>query len=286
MSEEIENPVEEATESVPTETPTDDGSANDEGSEAPRKGGFHPARLRILERENKVLMRRLDDVLARLEKKEEPAQEESIPEVDFEDDPLKAMHAEQRRIRMEIERDKAERKKRDEENEFRKNMTIANEAIIEFKEATPDYGAAIKHLSEIEFEEALEENPDLSDEEVDSLLVERLNDQKLKWIMAGKNPGEELYKRAKRRGYRAEAPKSAAEKKPDAKAEIADEKKRAQVGSSISRTPGRSSEGRVTASMIARMSEAEYREYADKLAKEKGRKLKFRDLAPDKLHGS
>jgi len=281
--EQVEEPTEveavEAVEESNEPTPQQEDRTTSTGRET--KGNVF-ARNRILERENKVILRRMEDLMARLESKAQP-EPEPVEEVPFEVDPLKSIHTRQERIERELKREREEAKKRDEERELRTKFTVANEAIQDFMDETPDYGSAIEHLGQIEYEEALEENPDLSHEEVDRLLYDRLNEQKLRWIKAGKNPGEELYKKAQRRGYRKQEAAQRPEHK-DAKAEVEAERKRAAAGSSISRAAGRASEGRVNASKIARMTDAEYREWADEqLKKSGGGRMRMKDLLAGKI---
>lgn len=248
----------------------------------PVKGNVF-ARNRILERENRVILRRMEDLIERLDRQANERQEPEIPEVDFDDDPLRAIHARQQRIEESIRRDREEAQRRELEREMRTRNTVANEAILDFAERTPDYAQAIEHLAAIEMEEALEENPHLSEDEVDAMMSQKLAEQKIRWIQEGRNPGQELYRRAQRRGYQ---PRRAAAG-GDARREVVAERKRAAAGSSISKAAGRASQGKVNAGAIARMSDAEYREWADARMKAIGKtRLSTRDIMPDKMIAS
>lgn len=286
MEEEIvETPAEEVVESPAEEPAEEQGHEAQEDPEdrttytgRPAKGNVF-ARNRVLERENKSLMRRMDELISKLDQRVAQPEEPEEPEIEFADDPLRAIHSRQERIERELKREREEAKRKEQEEASRRKMEVANNAIMDFVEETPDYNDAISHLAEIEFEEALEDNPDLSHEEIDRMLYNKLNEQKLRWIQAGKNPGEELYKKAQRRGYRRQA-----RQQPNAVAELEKERKRASAGSSISKAVGRSSEGRVTAGKIARMTDEEYRVWADELVKKRGGgRIKMRDIMADKM---
>jgi hypothetical protein len=254
----------------------------EEGGKPVRGNPF--ARLRIVERENKVMSARFNELIDRLTPKEREEAEEEIEVPDFDANPLAAIHAQQRRTETRIEKMERAAREKEAKREFQSAITIANEAIKDFAEETPDYSDAIKHLCAVDYEEAMDENPELSEKEVDNLLTQKLEQKKLNWLRAGKDPGEELYKRAIKKGY---APGSESKKGPDAKEIIAADKKRAAAGASIAKAAGRASEGKVTASAIARMTDAEYREWADRLAKEKGGvRLRTRDISADKIRSN
>lgn len=290
----VEQPVEEQealhTETETDEAPSEEGASN-EGAK-PVKGNVH-ARNRILEREKKELERsirdqelrskrmeeRLEDLLETINGRNQEPTEPEIEEPEFRHDPMGAVYAKLTKQEREQKRKEEQERQERAAAEERKVVTEINEMILDFAEETPDYEEAVGFLAELEFEEGIEDNPDLTQQEVDEKMTRELRERMKGWVRSGKDPGEELYKRAKRRGWKPQAQRP----KTDAKEQIAAENARAKAGSSISKVSGRSGTGRVTAKQISYMSDDEYRVWRDQQKKQLGRTPKMKDLMPEKI---
>lgn len=168
------------------------------------KGSVH-ARLRVLEREKKEARRRekeaqdrLEQVIALvLEKNQAEPEEEQ-----FEIDPVVRLERKVDRVAQEIQKTREEEEEEAEQQELLREQATANYAIRAFaQQAGEVYTKAVSHLAAIEMDEYLSEHDDVTPEEAEATLLEKMENDKIRWLRQGKHPGQELFLRAIRRGF-------------------------------------------------------------------------------------
>jgi hypothetical protein len=78
----------------------------------------------------------------------------------------------------------------------------ANLAIRAFAgQAGELYTKAVAHLAAAEMDEYLNEHEDVTPEEAEAALLQKMERDKIKWLRQGKNPGQELFMKSIRRGF-------------------------------------------------------------------------------------
>lgn len=261
---------------------TDDDDEDDvEDTPAPKKKGVgNPyAALRQSERTNKILAERLNRVIETLNQpKPAPEPEEEEEEFDYSDNPIEGVRHDVGKIRKDIEKQKEELARQKQEEQVQDVMARADQGIEQFKNeiGKEEYAAAVQHLIDVQLEDMMEAFPQATAEELTGLIAQQAYEEKYRLQLSGKNPAKAFYNRAKRHGYKPKArqkqddveePKA----KRNAKEELERARARAAKSGTISKSRGAAPKVPSVDDFVG-MSEDDFDDYVDSLARSKGRK--------------
>lgn len=173
------------------------------------------AKHRVSERNMELLQRRTDLILQRLvaiqpDQPEHKTEELPDPELEPEKHLIARMARmeEQRAIELQLQE-----QQRQQEMVGRAYSEVMNH-VANYRSQSPDeYDAATLYLANLHMEEAREEYPNSTDDELGQELTRRIQQTMFKWAQQGKNPGEQIMTMARRRGFNFAKPAS---KSPDA----------------------------------------------------------------------
>jgi hypothetical protein len=255
------------------------------------------ARARVLERNNRILQDRVNLLTEKfLEIAETQGASRAESAVDETDDdwtanPLDVIRRELTDLKGKL----IENEKRQEQNRtvaaqnegYVKAVRTADALIQDKLREDPDgVKSALLYLGGVIREEIIDDNPDLTDNELMIEAEKRINSFKIKCLREGRNPADEFIKRAKRYGYKPE--KKVVSDSGDAKEQITKEKERDSKSRTISTIEGSSPKTRPN---FAKLRDGEF----DRIVNEgiKSGKMRrapgafrtppMRDLIPHKL---
>lgn len=234
------------------------------------------ARARILERDNAILSERLNIILQNMQQVPQQQQQAAMQraeegEPDPELDPIGAMMYQIKSINARLDRSQYEQMQAAARGSRQQQLAYADSMIRQTAVQNPDmFNAAILHLAQIVQDQIEDEHPEMTERERLGLVQSAIEDQKLKWISSGKNPGEEYLKRAKRFGFKWEdkAPQAAPAKKADAREQIRQEKERDQRGRTIGTVKGAPAKAPMSSSAIRKMNDDQFNRWIDSSLKD------------------
>lgn len=245
---------------------------------------------RILQREQRELVRRFDHLIGVLSQPQQQYQPEpQLPDPDEDLGGFLAGKLELMEQRQEYER--MEKQQREAQEAIEREIQYAQSLASQYGRSNPEvYGNAVEFLTQQLWEEMREEYPTAMDEEIGGELYRQAQARLVTWVRAGKNPGEELMKMAKRRGFNFNAvaangngrPQPSVAKNGAAKQTIQARKEKQAKGRTISSLQGSSPGQRLTAKKILQLSDDEFADEVRSLSKQRGRKLPLRELLKGK----
>lgn len=301
IQEDVQADGEEFSEALPQEQSPEpeEGAAEQQDDEA-RKAAEAEARERaaehnrlaashrILSRNHAILTRRFNELIELVQRSQQGAapvqqtgEEEELPDPN-EDlgghlvKRLERIEAQQKREREEIER---QRQIEAEQAEFR----AVEEARNSFREQNPEvYDQAVHYLVSLYMDEAREQAPHLTDAELAQHFVREAIENQKAWYRQGKNPGQEVFAMAVRRGFDWQDPQPVQQALPqqrqqqrrqappqqDPRRQVQQQRKKQQQGRTISSVQGSQSARAMTARQVLALDEDEWE------ARVKGRPLR------------
>jgi hypothetical protein len=248
---------------------------------------------RILQREQRQLVQRFNQLIAALQPKQEAAEEEEIPDPEL--DLPGHMSKRFDRLEQKLESEKRQEEQRKQAEAIQQEFINARSLAIQYRETNPEvYDQAVDYLTNSLFQEMAEEYPEALEEELVAELGRQAQARMIQWRMAGRNPGEELMKMAARRGFSFQQQAPAAPKAPPSqqvqrkngaspKDSILQRRQKEQKARTISGLQGIAPGGKLTAKKILSMSDEDYDQQMRALEKQRGRKLTMAELIPDKV---
>lgn len=239
------------------------------------------ARIRVLEREKRLQEARERETNEKLslivQALEEGAGAREQEDVIEDGDPISMLS---RKQDAQAEALKELLKRQEDEKKHQELQQIemhANTQIQEFAKMADGieqdlYKKAVAHYVNVMLAEALEDT-DKTENEAAKDVGKQIADMKIKFVRAGKNPGEEFFKRAVLHGFqvpqvRAQQSAQQAQGKPSAKEQVAKAKDKKDVLSSISSVQGTVKRDGVVD--LGKLDEKDYFRRIVQLAKERG----------------
>lgn len=258
--ESLANPEEEEVEVVAKEEPQEKPIINPEG------------RARILSRERddarrdqEILAARLQNVLNRLPDivSNAAANAKTQPvEPDTELDPITALLRENQATRAEIRDLRNAMAQGVQISAEQQALNVANNLVSHAVSQSPEFSAAISHLSQVVMNDLDDKFPDATIKEKLALADQAIQAEKIGWIKKGKNPVNEFYRKAQILGFSYRPPEPATEtddapaakrEKETPKSQIQKEKNKqtnmASIGGASSGASVRKVDGRALAAM-------------------------------------
>lgn len=223
------------------------------------------AQHRILKRENTILQQRFNqllEVISRAQEGQGPPQEpEALP--DPEEDLAGSLIGRLDRLEQANQQDRQERQAREERQALAGEVQAAQQQVIAYRDTHPEYAPAVEHLVQAVAEEAREEFPTATEAEIQSLLEQETVRRLLQWRRAGLDPGEQLVKLARRRGWQPSQDSSAGQEDP--RQQVRAQRRRSRSASTIAAVPGAGGSKRLTVKDAVGMSEEEWSAKLDKV---------------------
>lgn len=261
------------------------------------------AYARRLERDNRILLSRLEQAAIALEETRRMGLQPQQPqpqdeEIDEAIDPVGKILAEIKSIKGELARNKAEKENLGQINTVQRALAAADNMISEVAAKDPQqFVAAVAHLAAIVKDDIEERFPDKTEKEQLRIADAAIKKMKLDWMAEGKNPGVEYMRRAYRFGFRWNgAPPAQKESKPsqparpvDARDKIRRDIDRDNKSRSIGNLDGSAPKGQKTGRDFLKMTELEFDNYLDEqmeaggLRNRRGRTPKVSDILPGKV---
>lgn len=273
-------PVQESVEEQPQPAPLPPPQAQQDDRQV--KGNVF-ARLRVVERERDIEKRRAKEAQDRLvqvlEMVLDQDQPEQEPEEDYHEiDPVARLERKVDRVARTLEEEKLAEEQAEREQEAMQELMTANMAIRQFAaQAGPLYTSAIAHLAAMEMDEYLEEHPNVTPQEAELNLLQEMENNKVKWLQQGRNPGQELFKRAIRRGFtfpveQARAAQAPPRQAPPARQSATEEVRREQGRSvrSLGPAQGGAAPQATNARTLATASESDFQDKVLRMVQERG----------------
>lgn len=282
----------------------DDATTGDEpGSTAPEIKN-PDARARILERDNRILSARMNQLLdainqANIQQYQANQMVQEVDEVDDDlpEDPLSRIYSKVENV----ERKLTDQEKLNQYREFYESeMAVLNKADnllrAEREKAPEEFDSIIGFLARVAMEQVQEDYPNLTEPEQMQVVAQTVNQKKMEWVKSGKNPADEYKKLAKRYNFVPEKKeqsqaKPAVQKTTNARQEIQKAKSKDEtlnsLGSGAQAAPAK--QNPVNAGVVGKMSEDEWNRHLDQLVSDGtlaapigSRTPSFRDLMPNK----
>lgn len=231
------------------EPPEPETDPNPQAIQDPRIKGSVEARLRIVEREKRLEAAKAKEwedrfkVLAKIVE-DKQVDEEEVVEEDL--DPISRLSKQNQAISQKLDNVVAATKQEKDAMELARLESMANDKILEFSKRADGvrdglYREAASHLVNVWMSEELEDT-DLPLKEAQNKVAKKLTDMKIKYLLAGKNPGEEFFKRSVLHGFQVPqqtaGAQSAQQGKPDAKTQIDKQAKKKDALASLSNVNG------------------------------------------------
>lgn len=255
------------------------------------KGNVH-AKLRVVERENRIMQERLNRLIEAMTPK--PVEEEEIEQeiVPFEQDPLVHMVSKLDQVSKKVDKQSQEQKLIREKQEFIRNLEGADQKAAEIAEkiGEENWVEAMEYLANVRIEDFLDRNPDKTRDEANRIIGSAVLKEKVWLESQGRNSAELYLKDAIRFGFRpkgfgkvAEPPAPKPQDKPQPRT-ARDEIRNANSKGAGTRTTasmnGAPAKQKLSAKGVVGMKESEFRDLVDEVEKERGRggSLKLSDF--------
>lgn len=253
--------------------------------EAPKgreKGNVH-AKLRVVERENRIMQERLNRLIEAITPK--PVEEEELEQeiVPFEQDPLTHMVSKLDQVSKKVDKQNQDQKLTREKQEFLRNLEGADQRAAEIAEkiGEDNWVEAMEYLANVRIEDYLERNPDKTRDEANHIIGAAVLKEKVFLESQGRNSAELYLKDAIRFGFRPSslrqkevAPVVKAPDKPAARSPR-DEIRSANNKGAGTRTTasmnGAPAKQKLSAKGVVGMKESDFRDLVDEVEKERGR---------------
>jgi len=235
------------------------------------------ARARILERDNRILSSRFQQVMDAINQSNLSAyqQNQMINEVqEVEDDqlpedPINKIISKIERIETKLAQKENDEKTKDYLRSEQSILAHANAQIQKEMEKSPEeFNQIITFLSKVAKESVEEEYPHLTDDEQIGIAIQTINQKKMDWVRSGKNPAEEYKKLAKRYNFnpmKQENNSQEQKQKNDPKQEIRKgrekDSKLRSIGGSAQSSPAKGP----NALSVSKMSEDEWNRELDRM---------------------
>lgn len=247
--------------------------------------------LRQSQRNQHLMEQRFEQRLYALMNALQPQQqqvEEPLPDMD--DEPVPHIVKKLDRLEKTLEQQRLEEQQKEQIGALQQEIAGAVGAARQYREGNPAlYDQAMNHLSAVMFEEMAEEYPQLSQTQIFEELSKQASARLVHWQRSGKNPGEELMKLAKRRGFtpqqiQQQAPVQRQQQgTPDARQQVAAAKTRERKGTTISAVKGSAAASAPNTRSWLTMGEDDFNFKVRQLAKQGGRKrVPFAELLKGK----
>lgn len=191
----------------------------------------------------------IEQRLAALMPKQQLPNKDESP-VDYLDHRLNELTAAQRQI---LERDQQREQSAAQERALERVKSVVMETAAAFRESTPDFSDALKHLNETRTRQLAVLG--VPEDEARAQATRELDQAAIQWTVNGKNAAQIAYEFAKAQGYTPKAQQSAAEK-------ITAQQKGTAAARSLG-GGGAVSAGKLTAEALANMSDADFAKLTD-----------------------
>lgn len=255
------------------------------------KAGNVHAKLRIVERENKILADRFNKLVNALTNPPDISsiEEEEEAIVPFEQDPLNHMASQLNQVKKSLEEQKADSKRQEEKRQVATLLSKADDytlAIVD-KVGPEIWDEAMEHLANVRIEDFIERNPDRTRDEASQIIGNAILREKVQLVAQGRNPAEIYLKDAIRFGFRPsalkpQAPQPVAEKpqKPvrNAKEEIRSQNSKGQGTRTTASLNGAPAKQKLSAKTVVGMDERDFRDLVDEVSKDRRGDLRLRDF--------
>ena len=245
-------------------------------------------------RQNEILAERLGRLLEKEERtgvlpEEAPV---GVDEDDYASDPVGTIYKMVKELKKQLDAGQRASGEREQLTVAQQAIAFANQQIAGVAEEKGDeFTDAVAHLADVIRANIDDSEPNKTEREKLALIEQNINGLKLDWVSKGKNPGEEIMRKARLLGwkYQPERQQQPARQvpKPDAKAQIAAEKKKSGNGT-IANMQFSSPQGKVTARALAAKDEKEFDRLIDdqlksgKMRRGSGRTPSFSELLAGK----
>lgn len=256
----------------------------------PKAGNVH-AKLRIVERENKILADRFNKLVNALTNppdlsEAEDEEEEIVP---FEQDPLNHMASQLNRVTRSLEEQKADVRKNEEKRQVAGLLSKADDYTMEIvdKVGPQIWDEAMEHLANVRIEDFCERNPDRTRDEASQIIGNAILREKVQLVAQGRNPAEIYLKDAIRFGFRPSAarkeaavvaPESVKQTTRTAKEEIRSQNSKGQGTRTTASLNGAPAKQKLSAKTVVGMDERDFRDLVDEVSKDRRGDLRLRDF--------
>jgi hypothetical protein len=194
-------------------------------------------------------MQRINQRLEALVPKQQLPDREQQP-VEYLDHRLNELTATQRQI---LERDQQREQAAQQQAALQQVASVVMETAAAFRESTPDFPEALKHLNETRTRQLTVLG--MAEDQARAQATKELDQAAIQWTVNGKNAAQVAYEFAKAQGYTPKAQQSAAEK-------ITAQQKGTAAARSLG-GGGAVSAGKLTAEALANMSDADFAKLTD-----------------------
>lgn len=194
-------------------------------------------------------MQRINQRLEALVPKQQAPNKDESP-VDYLDHRLNEVALTQRQI---LERDQQREQAHAQTQALERVKSVVMETAAAFRESTPDFSDALKHLNETRTRQLAVLG--VPEDEARAQATRELDQAAIQWTVNGKNAAQIAYEFAKAQGYTPKAQQSAADK-------ITAQQKGTAAARSLG-GGGAVSAGKLTAEALANMSDAEFAKLTD-----------------------
>lgn len=242
MAEQVEETVEETTvEEV--EVP-----AVEEVAEEEKEFKNPQARARYLERENRALEGRIEQLAGALQQivaAQSGGQEAEIPEVEdaseeeLTADPLGVIYKKLKSLERQLAENEQRQSFHAQNTSIAGALERANQMLAsKLEEDRPTYESAYIHLFQVVEGEVADEAPNMTQRERYAEVTNRLNAMKLASIRANRNPADDFIRKSKRFGWVPPKARDGEEGEVDAKEQIRNAKKKTEGNRTLSTMEG------------------------------------------------
>lgn len=252
------------------------------------KGNVH-AKLRIVERQNRVMEDRLNKLIEAITNPVVQEEEEQEPEiVPFEQDPLTHMVSKLDSVAKKVDKQALTQKQLQERERMGKALERADNLTYEMaqKIGENNWQDAMAYLAEVRIEDFLDRNPERTRDEASNIIGAAILKEKINLVNAGRNPAELYLKDAIRFGFRpAEVREQVAQPKAQAAArnpkdEIRSQNSKGAGTRTTASLNGAPAKQKLSAKAVVGMKESDFRDLVDEVSKERGKNatLKLSDF--------
>lgn len=245
------------------------------------KGNIH-AKLRIVERENKIMQERFAQLLDAITNPKVPEVEEEEQEiVPFEQDPLTHMVSKLDRVAKQVDKQSNAQKQQQQKEQIGKALAKADDYTNQMVEkiGEENWQEAMEYLANVRIEDYLDRNPGKTRDEASNIIGAAVLREKISLAASGRDPAELYLKDAVRFGFR---PSSLNQKEvaPVAPPKTAprnakDDIRNANARNANTRTTasmnGAPAKQKLSAKTVVGMKETDFRDLVDEVTKERGR---------------